>query len=88
MYTLWNSLRCRPATRINVNPIGKHFVAACILTNCRTCIRGGNQISKYFDCAPPSIAEYLDYPKPPENRLRRFMNASVRMLARYGVRAN
>ena len=29
------------------------------LTNCLTCAKGGNQISKYFGVAPPSLEEYI-----------------------------
>jgi hypothetical protein len=32
---------------------------AIFLTNCLTCANGGNQISKYFGLAPPSLEEYI-----------------------------
>ena len=30
-----------------------------LLVNCRTCIDGGNRISKYFSSNPPSLDNYL-----------------------------
>lgn len=38
----------------------KKYLVACFLRNCMTCIRGGNQISEYFGCYPPSIDEFLE----------------------------
>ena len=32
---------------------------AIFFTNCLTCAKGGNQISKYFDVVPPSLEEYI-----------------------------
>lgn len=88
VYTLWNSLRYRPANRVNVNPIGKHFFVAAIFTNCRTCMRGGNQISQYFDLPPPSLDVYLSAPKPAVHRLRKFMRSQEQELRRHGIKAD
>jgi hypothetical protein len=35
------------------------FHLAVWLTNVKTCVRGGNQISQWFDCEPPTLDEYL-----------------------------
>jgi hypothetical protein len=45
--------------RIYATSPGALYQLAALLTNCLTCIRGGNQISDYFDCAPPSLTDYL-----------------------------
>jgi len=35
------------------------YVVAAFLVNCQTCLRRGNQISKFFYCRPPSLQKYL-----------------------------
>jgi hypothetical protein len=35
------------------------FHLAVWLTNVKTCARGGNQISNWFNCEPPTFDEYL-----------------------------
>lgn len=47
--------------RIQQTAVGAWFVVAILLTNCQTCLRGGNQITKRFgyNSLPPSIQEYL-----------------------------
>lgn len=50
----------------------KKYLIACFLRNCMTCMRGGNQISEYFDCYPPTLDEFLeerDYRDPLPPRL-------------------
>lgn len=42
--------------RCNVEAL---FHLAVWLTNVKTCARRGNQISKWFDCEPPTLDEYL-----------------------------
>ena len=39
--------------------VGLLFLCCMFLTNCRNCVYP-NQISQYFDCAPPTVEEYLD----------------------------
>ena len=39
-------------------PALQYFVAT-LLVNCRTCLDGGNQISKFFHCHPPELGDYL-----------------------------
>lgn len=38
----------------------KKYLVACFLRNCMTCIRGGNQISDYFGCYPPTLDVFLE----------------------------
>ncbi|KAF0743929.1 hypothetical protein Ae201684_001571 [Aphanomyces euteiches] len=41
-------------------PIGKIFNIAVLLSNCHCCLQPlGNQISMYFDLAPPTLNDYL-----------------------------
>jgi len=44
--------------KLNLQPIGRYFVVAAILTNCHTCCYG-SMISRFFLCEPPTVAEYL-----------------------------
>lgn len=40
-------------------PLAQWYQVAAFLVNCRACLRGGNQISKYFGLNPPSLPVYL-----------------------------
>lgn len=40
-----------------------------LLTNMRTCLRGQNQISTYFQTSPPTLDEYQDLFKPILSRI-------------------
>lgn len=44
--------------RILLQPIGKYFLVATILTNCHTCLYG-SLTSTYFNLDPPSLETYL-----------------------------
>jgi hypothetical protein len=37
---------------------GQQYIVAALLTNCRNCLRPG-VTSKYFNCTPPSLEEYV-----------------------------
>ena len=39
------------------------YFAAVFLTNCRTCLDGGNKISRFFQCNPPDLGDYLSGPE-------------------------
>ena len=45
--------------RLEDRQVSKQYLVAIFLLNVRTCLRGGNQISKFFDCDPPTLAEFL-----------------------------
>ena len=38
---------------------GMLYLNAVFMTNCRTCINGGNQVSDYFDYSAPELRQYL-----------------------------
>lgn len=44
--------------KMYLQPVGKYYLIAALLTNCHTCFYG-SQISTYFGLEPPSINEYL-----------------------------
>lgn len=50
-------VRCE---RVGDGEVAKKYLVACFLRNVMTCVRGGNQISQYFSCSPPSLGEFLE----------------------------
>ena len=55
----WAFIDWNKKHKILLSPVAKNVKVAVLLTNCRTCIRGSNSISTFFDCPPPSLDEYL-----------------------------
>lgn len=49
----------RKNLKIFLQPIGKIYLAATLMTNCRACLYG-NQTSVYFGVNPPSLEQYLN----------------------------
>ena len=56
---LWPFITFKPQQKIMHSSVGKLVLVSMLLTNCRCCLRRGNQISKYFKLAPPTLQEYL-----------------------------
>lgn len=81
VYSLWELLRRRTAIMLGQSSGGKWYACAVILTNVRTCVRGGNSVSRFFDCNPPSLAEYLAAPKPHTSRYKRRIERAERVAA-------
>lgn len=44
--------------KLRLQPVGKYYLVATILTNCHTCCYG-SQVSTFFDSTPPSLEAYL-----------------------------
>jgi len=44
---------------VGKRPIAKYYLAAVILTNCRSCLYG-NQVASYFACSRPTLRDYLN----------------------------
>ena len=44
---------------VGLCPIGLYMPVFTFLWNCRTCLRGGNQISRMFGLSPPLLEDYL-----------------------------
>lgn len=48
--------------KILLSPVAKFMKVSVLLANCHTCLNGGNQISDFFNCQPPTLEEYLSMP--------------------------
>lgn len=71
----WAAINFKDLEKSGLSALGYRYLAAILLTNMRTCLNGMNQISTYFDCAPPSLVEYLG--KPYEEDPRRHATIDV-----------
>ena len=56
---LWPLVQWKLGLKEGSSPIGAYYRATILLTNCHSCLRHGNQISRRFDCLPPLIERYL-----------------------------
>jgi len=56
--TLWIFNAFKTQMKVGLQPVGNLYLAAILLTNCYTCLRG-NQIGSRFAMRPPSLSEYL-----------------------------
>lgn len=56
----WASVNYVPGQKIlSGSRPGQQYIVAALLSNCQNCLRG-SQTSKYFNCDPPNLEEYLD----------------------------
>lgn len=55
---LWSMVDSKRRMRICQAPVGLMYRAAVLLTNLRNCVQP-NPISQFFDCAPPTLEEYI-----------------------------
>ena len=44
--------------KVLLQPVGKYYIVAALLTNCHTCVYGSLTTS-FFNVAPPSLESYL-----------------------------
>lgn len=56
--TIWNFVDNPRKQRFLKAPIWVTYMNAMLLMNMRTCY--GNQVSRYFDLKPPTLAEYIN----------------------------
>jgi len=56
---LWRSLSLKDNQKLFKSPIGVYYLVGALLTNCLTCIEGGNAITDHAGFRPPSLEEYL-----------------------------
>jgi hypothetical protein len=56
---LWGQNSFKNAQHIGNSLVAPPYIVGVLLTNIQACLRGGNQVSAYFDCLPPSLEEYL-----------------------------
>ena len=54
----WQFLRAEWKLRVFLSPVGRYYRVGVLLTNALACLHP-NQVSQYFDCAPPSLEEYF-----------------------------
>lgn len=45
--------------RMGDQSVAASYLAACLMTNCMTCLRGRNQVTDKFECPPPTLEEYF-----------------------------
>ena len=55
---LWGFLDHSLSHKILHSPVGVHYRIGVFLTNIHICIYG-SEMSIYFNCAPPTLEEYL-----------------------------
>ena len=56
--TYFSYLDFKKSNKILLQPIGKYYLVAALLTNCHTCLYG-SQTSTFFGVEPPSLETYL-----------------------------
>ena len=56
---LWRSLNLKDNQKIFKSPIGVFYLVGTLLTNCVSCIEGGNSITDHAGFRTPSLEEYL-----------------------------
>jgi len=60
----WPSLTVLSRMALHRSPVAIFWFNAVLLTNLRTILRGGNQVSERYAISPPTIDEYLSLPNP------------------------
>ncbi|XP_067676193.1 uncharacterized protein [Haliotis asinina] len=58
LLTLFAFLDFKKNQKLYLQPVGKYYKVAAILTNCHTCLYG-SETSSFFQLDPPSIQEYI-----------------------------
>ena len=56
--TYFSYLDFKRSNKVLLQPIGKYYLVAALLTNCHTCLYG-SQTSTFFGVDPPSLETYL-----------------------------
>lgn len=54
----WRFLKAEWKLHVFQSPVGRYYRVGILLTNALSCLRH-NQVSQYFDCAPPSLTDYF-----------------------------
>lgn len=61
---LFTKLDAVKSHKIHRSEVGLWYLFCTLLTNCYTCMKG-NQVSRHFQCTPPTLEEYLT-PRDPD----------------------
>jgi hypothetical protein len=56
---LWAALDFKKNLKLFKSPIGAYYLVACLLTNCISCIEGGNAVTDHSGGRTPSLEDYL-----------------------------
>jgi hypothetical protein len=56
---LWAFLDFKKNLKVGLSPVGTLYKLGVLLTNCHTCIYGGNIVSAKFNLPPPTLRAYL-----------------------------
>jgi hypothetical protein len=59
IFRLWTSLSFKQGLKVGNQAVAAFFVVAVLLSNCHTCLNGGNQTSMKYHLHPPTLTEYL-----------------------------
>ena len=59
MTSKWAFVAMENQQKFLLSPVGVQYKVATLLSNFHSCLNGGNEISQFFDCPPPSLEEYL-----------------------------
>lgn len=57
--TLFAFMDFKKNMKLYLQPVGKCYLVAALLTNCHSCLYG-SEVSSYFSVAPPALEAYLD----------------------------
>jgi nuclease HARBI1 len=55
---MWAFLDFKKNLQIHSSPVATYYTVMANVTNCHTCLYGG-QTASFFECIPPTIEEYL-----------------------------
>ena len=56
---LWGINNYKRGSKVMSSPVAAVYIASTLLTNIRTCMNGGNQVSEKSGLSPPSFEEYI-----------------------------
>jgi hypothetical protein len=59
IFSLWTSLSFKQGLKVGNQAVAAFFVVAVLLSNCHTCLNGGNQTSMKYHLQPPTLADDL-----------------------------
>lgn len=63
----WTTMDFKRKLKVKEAPVGSCYVLATLLCNIQSCFYG-NQVATYFNCAPPTLEEFLSCRSPATNQ--------------------
>ncbi|KAH9063076.1 hypothetical protein Ae201684P_009341 [Aphanomyces euteiches] len=55
----WAFLDFKKNLKVFLSPVAKMYLMGVLFTNCLSCVRCGNQASRFFELDPPCLEDYL-----------------------------